>query len=501
MCANIPRRQLVKSEKGSGRTKVALKPGHSLLDWIRLGSAPGEDLSGRGGAPPQPITRQQLAQHKTTSDVWLAISACITFDDIPVPPANGGLNGVVVRIPDYHAIGPGFDSLRGKVYNVTRYLDFHPGGVDEIMKGAGMDATSLFNKVHPWVNYESMLKRCFVGTLRQHQDSLDLADCFADSNSDRGGGLTIVDVPPDKNSCSSTPATSPVSPDSNGAIVTRNNKSRGRTSRAQNILIRADWYQQLSYVSLVFYTRQPTNKIHVDYTEDKELWVELGDGCWTGWEVNRCVRWPPQVTVSPTKLEVRLNKMQTLLWDDLSILEPPRKGGIVECGRKSTGHCPVSVFSSTRLTHNVYLIAVRYLDRVYNYIPIGHHVFLKTNIGGNIVERAYTPVCGLLEAFDPGLVWLVVKRYPDGVFSSWLTGVSAGQPVDLQLSRPQGLFSTADLMSAAMVSPPATLTLLAAGSGITPMVRLIVWALANTNSVSYLALYTDKGVTWNSHVT
>ena len=37
--------------------------------------------------------------------------------------------------------------IAGKVYNVTPYLDFHPGGVDELMRGAGKDATTLFDEV------------------------------------------------------------------------------------------------------------------------------------------------------------------------------------------------------------------------------------------------------------------------------------------------------------------------------------------------------------------
>ena len=37
-------------------------------------------------------------------------------------------------------------------------MDYHPGGWDELMKGAGIDATDLFNEVHRWVNYESMLQ-------------------------------------------------------------------------------------------------------------------------------------------------------------------------------------------------------------------------------------------------------------------------------------------------------------------------------------------------------
>lgn len=110
---------------GSGRTKVALKPGHSLMDWIRL-CASTNDLSGTGGQ--LIVTKEELAKHNTKEDCWLCV--------------------------------------RGKVYNVTSYLEFHPGGVDEMMRGAGKDATDLFNEVHRWVNYESMLKKCLVGKLK-----------------------------------------------------------------------------------------------------------------------------------------------------------------------------------------------------------------------------------------------------------------------------------------------------------------------------------------------
>ena len=35
----------------------------------------------------------------------------------------------------------------GKVYNMTPYMKFHPGGVDELMRGAGKDCTILFDEV------------------------------------------------------------------------------------------------------------------------------------------------------------------------------------------------------------------------------------------------------------------------------------------------------------------------------------------------------------------
>ena len=34
------------------------------------------------------------------------------------------------------------------IYNVTAYMDYHPGGWDELVKGAGRDATKLFNDAH-----------------------------------------------------------------------------------------------------------------------------------------------------------------------------------------------------------------------------------------------------------------------------------------------------------------------------------------------------------------
>lgn len=96
------------------------------MDWIRLGSS-GVDLSGNGGIITA-VSHSELAKHNKVDDCWLA--------------------------------------LRGRVYNITRYMDFHPGGRDELMRGAGKDATALFDSVHAWVNYEQLLSKCLVGPLR-----------------------------------------------------------------------------------------------------------------------------------------------------------------------------------------------------------------------------------------------------------------------------------------------------------------------------------------------
>ncbi|KAK9380435.1 uncharacterized protein V2V93DRAFT_370668 [Kockiozyma suomiensis] len=109
------------------REKVSLEPGFSQLDWASLKNS-GKDLSGRPpGVPPVRITVEELKKHSTLEDAWTA--------------------------------------LGGKVYNLTPYLRFHPGGVREAMRCAGKDGTHLFNITHMWVNYDRMLGNCFIGYL------------------------------------------------------------------------------------------------------------------------------------------------------------------------------------------------------------------------------------------------------------------------------------------------------------------------------------------------
>ncbi|KAG0297463.1 hypothetical protein BGZ96_006419 [Linnemannia gamsii] len=110
--------------KSKRRIKFALAPGHSPLDWARLTNS-GQDL--RGVDSFGRYTLEDVKQHKSYDDAWTV--------------------------------------LNGKVYNMTAYLPFHPGGEKEIMRCAGRDGTRLFNLTHKWVNYEFMLKECQVGFL------------------------------------------------------------------------------------------------------------------------------------------------------------------------------------------------------------------------------------------------------------------------------------------------------------------------------------------------
>ena len=37
------------------------------------------------------------------------------------------------------------------------YVEYHPGGKETVMEGAGQDATALFQESHPWVNIDGLI--------------------------------------------------------------------------------------------------------------------------------------------------------------------------------------------------------------------------------------------------------------------------------------------------------------------------------------------------------
>ena len=106
------------------REKVVLKKGFHLMDWMRLVQS-SFDLSGRKGGAPLQVTSKELRLHNKETDCWTVYN--------------------------------------GKVYNLTPYMPYHPGGPTILMEGAGKDSTRLFNKYHAWVNCESIIGKCYVG--------------------------------------------------------------------------------------------------------------------------------------------------------------------------------------------------------------------------------------------------------------------------------------------------------------------------------------------------
>ena len=118
--------------------KVLLAPGHSPLDWAHLVTNPPSSSFFRGASVPPHLIR--------------------------VPPS-------LLKSHNGRKGKDAWGVWQGKVYNMTPYMDFHPGGVDQLMRGAGKEgAEKLFLEIHPWVSWESMLGECLVGVLVSEQE-------------------------------------------------------------------------------------------------------------------------------------------------------------------------------------------------------------------------------------------------------------------------------------------------------------------------------------------
>uniref|UniRef100_A0A8D8FZW3 Cytochrome b5 reductase 4 n=1 Tax=Culex pipiens TaxID=7175 RepID=A0A8D8FZW3_CULPI len=434
-----PERQLEEDgDEGNPRNKTALKPGHSLMDWIRLGNS-GADLAGTGGRV-RPVSHAELAEHNKAGDMWMAI--------------------------------------RGKVYNVTSYLDFHPGGVDELTRGAGKDATSLFDEVHAWVNYESLLAKCFVGPLR-NTTVLNL-------------GSPKGTMPPPAFLKPPTPVTPPAdTPKTASAVSIVSSSSEDSAAKTLPVVPRFDWIQKTAEVSFIFYTRALCNPaVIVEHVNNLEFNVRFfleGNVLHRyRFQASNNLQWPCTVrqSLETGKVEIVFNKLLPGLWTNYGTMEYDQKENYeLELNE-------YDVATRIEITHDSCVLLLRPKNNsILQLTPIGHHISVSAPIEGEFVTRSYTPVPANAVPTDcpPTFIPLLVKTYPHGALSRHLT-----RPVplatSLQLSQPSGNFALAKLKHHNRIA------LLAAGSGITPMLALLNYLLERTSNrmESISLLYFNK---------
>uniref|UniRef100_A0A8C9HCH7 Cytochrome b5 reductase 4 n=1 Tax=Piliocolobus tephrosceles TaxID=591936 RepID=A0A8C9HCH7_9PRIM len=372
-----------------GRSKVPLKQGRSLMDWIRLTKS-GKDLTGLKGRLIE-VTEEELKKHNKKDDCWICI--------------------------------------RGFVYNVSPYMEYHPGGEDELMRAAGSDGTELFDQVHRWVNYESMLKECLVG--RMAIKPAVLKDYREEENKVLNGMLPK-------------------------SQVTDTLAKEGPSYPSY------DWFQTNSLVTIAIYTKQKDinlDSIIVDHQDDsfraetiiKDFLYLIHIGLSHEVQEDFSVR----VVESVGKIEIVLKKKENTSWDFL-------------------GH-PLE----------------------------NHNSLIPRKDAGTEIVKPYTPVSGsLLSEFkEPVLpnnkyIYFLIKIYHTGLFTPELDRLQIGDFVSV--SSPEGNFKISKFQEL------EDLFLLAAGTGFTPMVKILNYALTDIPSLRKVKLMffnkTEDDIIWRSQL-
>ncbi|XP_043254517.1 cytochrome b5 reductase 4 isoform X3 [Colletes gigas] len=403
------------SATGNPRNKTALAPGHSLMDWIRLSNS-GVDLTGVGGVP-RVVTLSELANHDKENDAWIAI--------------------------------------RGIVFNVTRYMDFHPGGTSELMRGVGKDATKLFENVHAWVNYQSILQKCVVGRLS------------------RG---SVSASSPTETTPSSTTDCSSATLDLIKSCTTRNTSQENLSDTSPSNL-KMDWRQTTNSITLFYQTVRdyPSISYHVRRISDSKLLFKLffeKEVIAHELELAAGVEWPPACKRNLETMEVDFTfaKKTKGIWKSQGSHTIWR-----EPNTNARMYKEYEVLANTPFSELVHLLVLRAKDSL-ELVPVGRHVEAKMNVMGMEISRSYTPVPPCLHPDDmvpnykSDCICLMIKKYPNGALSPSITALQTGQT--LVLSNALGAFVVESFDRYSVIH------MLAGGTGLTAMLGIIQRSLA-----------------------
>lgn len=121
-----------------------------------------------GLQPPQRQPQRQnggTARFQKSGGSQLQFMQMMAANKNPVPALAPGLELTVAEVARHRTASDCWTIFQGKVYDLTSYVAFHPGGKRQLMRGAGVDSTSLFNEVHPWVSFDGLLARLCLGLL------------------------------------------------------------------------------------------------------------------------------------------------------------------------------------------------------------------------------------------------------------------------------------------------------------------------------------------------
>lgn len=405
------------------------------MDWIRLTKS-GKDLTGLKGRLFE-VTEEELEKHNKKDDCWICI--------------------------------------RGFVYNVSPYMEYHPGGEDELMRAAGSDGTDLFDQVHRWVNYESMLKECLVGKMAvkpavpkdYHEEKKILNGMLPKSQ------------------------------------VTDTRSREGPISPSY------DWFQTDSLITIIIYTKQKDmnlDSVIVDYQDDSfRAETIIKDYSYLiHMELLREIQedFSVRVVANVGKIEIVLKKKEHTSWKCLGrALEnhnsfTPRKDTALYYRK-------CQLISKEDVTHDTKLFCLMLPPSSYLQVPIGQHVYLKLTIAGTEIVKPYTPVSPSLlsKLMEPVLpndkyIYFLIKIYPAGLFTPELDHLQIGDFVSV--SSPEGNFKISQFQEL------EDLFLLAAGTGFTPMVKILNYALTNIPSLRKVKLMffnkTEDDIIWRSQL-
>uniref|UniRef100_A0A0N5CB39 Cytochrome-b5 reductase n=1 Tax=Strongyloides papillosus TaxID=174720 RepID=A0A0N5CB39_STREA len=359
-----------------GRNKVELKPGRSLNDWIHKANARKNPFSEFNS-----VTLEELSKHNNLSDCWIVIN--------------------------------------GKVFDVTEYLEYHPGGISEIVNYGGKDATEAFIDIHAWINYNGFLKNYCVGTFKGKFPKISKMESLVEEEDmEREQSKTII--------CE----------------------------------------KQLNFV------KASTNTIHIT----SALWKTLEKNCFSYFVENDKLNikvkdykdssfsfnYEPYSKLCDSQLKISCLDDKVIVESDipLPLLSFNQHKWIVK-KNPPTEYLKGKIIKKEKITHDMFHFSIALPKDSYIGIPVGHHVALRLLVRNNKISRPYTPI-----SINENVIDFLIKIYSDGLLTPCIENLEKEDFIEISDGIGKLDFVRGDKNNKKCLC-------IAAGSGLTPMIRII----------------------------
>ncbi|XP_042336595.1 cytochrome b5 type B isoform X2 [Sceloporus undulatus] len=111
------------------------------------------------------------------------------------PQAQGGPFFTLAEVAKRNTSKETWLVIHGRVYDVTRFLDEHPGGEEVLLEQAGRDATESFDDVGHSMDAKEMLKQYLIGEVHPSDQKPDPSKVPNQSPSNESSFWTVWLIP------------------------------------------------------------------------------------------------------------------------------------------------------------------------------------------------------------------------------------------------------------------------------------------------------------------
>ncbi|KAJ5567038.1 Cytochrome b5 [Penicillium sp. DV-2018c] len=342
--------------------------------------------------------------------------------------------------------------LHNKVYDVTKYLEDHPGGSAILIEVAGTDATEAFEEIGHSDEARDELAQYHVGDLpdEEHAESIEVYR----PTFEQVAQTAVIQVKPTPNRTRSV-AVSALELGLAGALggVAFAGYSNGLGQFTT-------LFKKFSENASTLLSSGPNSSGQFwsgfGIASVTQLTLTLGLTLWISTKLDvqqEFTHHVPHRISRSDKLHIRKKVPSTKTTPLKAIAQPP---------------LDPRQFKTFPLTHkevvfpNVYrfTFGLPNPDDILG-LPTGQHIALRATIDGKSVSRSYTPISNNT---DLGRIELLVKVYPQGLMTKHLEQMEIGDSIEIRGPKGAMQYSTSYAKHIGMI---------AGGTGITPMYQLI----------------------------